>query len=36
VVREQGRFEDDLSKARVLDVYNDGIATLERRLDAMQ
>lgn len=29
-----GRFEDDLSKARVLDVYDDGIAALERRLEA--
>jgi len=32
LVLEQGRFEDDLSKARVLDVHNDGIAALERRL----
>jgi hypothetical protein len=34
VVVEQGRFEDDLAKARVLDVYDDGIAVLERRLQA--
>jgi hypothetical protein len=31
-VAERGRFEDDLAKARVLDVYDDGIAVLERRL----
>jgi hypothetical protein len=31
-VTERGRFEDDLAKARVLDVYDDGIAVLERRL----
>lgn len=29
---EKGKFEDDLAKARVTDVYNDGIAALERRL----
>jgi hypothetical protein len=33
-VSHKGRFEDDLSKARVLDVYDDGIAALERRLNA--
>ena len=32
MVAEQGRFEDDLAKARVLDVHNEGIAALERRL----
>jgi hypothetical protein len=32
LVIEQGRFEDDLAKARVVDVYDDGIAALERRL----
>src|SRR5262249_2312210 len=31
-VAERGRFEDDLAKARVLDVYDDGISVLERRL----
>jgi hypothetical protein len=31
-VAERGRFEDDLAKARVLDVYDDGIAVLTRRL----
>jgi hypothetical protein len=31
-VSERGRFEDDLAKARVLDVYDDGIAVLTRRL----
>lgn len=29
-----GRFEDDISKASVLDVYDDGIVALERRLRA--
>ena len=33
LIMEQGRFEDDLAKARVLDVYTDGIAALERRLE---
>jgi hypothetical protein len=32
LVAEQGRFEDDLAKARVLDVYDEGINILERRL----
>ncbi|MBI3866645.1 MAG: CehA/McbA family metallohydrolase [Planctomycetia bacterium] len=27
-----GQFDDDLAKARVLDVYDDGIAALEKRL----
>jgi hypothetical protein len=32
LIADQGTFEDDLSKARVLDVHNEGIAALERRL----
>jgi hypothetical protein len=32
LVAAQGRFEDDLARARVLEVYDDGIAVLERRL----
>jgi hypothetical protein len=32
MIVERGRFEDDLAKASVIDVYNDGIAALERRL----
>lgn len=34
LVTAQGRFEDDLAKSRVLDVYDDGIAVLEQRLQA--
>jgi hypothetical protein len=31
-VVELGKFDDDISKGRVLDVYDDGIAVLEQRL----